>query len=305
MKLSLLYQMFYDKLKYEDAAKPKTLSGYDYFIKDLFIIRYLHDKDVEDLILDDYKKYLVYLREKGTLKSKSIHTYFNSVRTFGNFLYREHYTDVDIVRDGPKVKVYNTIKEILYDDEIELIFSVLDDSSDQGMIIKLIFAILLDTGIRPSELCSIEIKDINFSNSTILIHGDKVYSDRLVPISIFTKKYISKYLQRRIDPLERKDRDILIISLRTKKRLTVRSIRGLCDRWIKDRAGIQRAHAYLFRHTFATRSLYLGKSIYDVKILLGHNRVSTTEGYLRNVSQLRLAENLHISETKDLLRKLL
>jgi site-specific recombinase XerD len=60
-------------------------------------------------------------------------------------------------------------------------------------------------------------------------------------------------MQRRIEPLNKKDRDILIISLRTKKRLTVRSIRGLCDRWIKGRAGIQRAHAYLFRHTFATR----------------------------------------------------
>lgn len=300
MKLSILFYEFIEDKKLIDGLKDNTLRAYIYFVLKRFIHDFLHDPDVSDLDIQDLRKYVAYLRSTD-MKSKSIHTYYNHVKVFISYLYRNHYTDVDILRDGPTIRVYNNIKEIYYDDDLKCIFSELLGDSLEKIIIKLCFAILIDTGIRPSELCSIQIQDVNFHNSTILIHGSKTYADRIVPISLPVRKYITKYLSRRIAPIDPVDKDYLLISRRSKTKLTHMNIKNYVNNYVKKACGIKRGTAYLFRHSFATRSLYLGTDLYKIKTILGHTRVTTTENYLRMVSQLQMSDHVDISDTSQLL----
>lgn len=306
MKLSTIYYEFIDRRISEDGIKESTVKHYNYFVLERFIKRYLNDKDVSDVTLQDYRTYISYLRSEG-LETKSVKTYFTHVKAFANYMYMQHYSEVDIIRAGIKIKVYEKITEVFYDDDIEAIFYSVTSYyyPYEKIVIKLVFAILLDTGVRPSELCNIRIQDINHQNRTILIHGDKVYADRIVPVSAPVMRYINMYLMRRVKPRESKYDDYLIISRRTLKPINAHCIQGYVNRYIKDRCHIPRAKAYLFRHSFATRALYLGMPIYDIKLILGHTRVSTTEKYLRNASQLSMAQNVNITDTSALLAKVL
>lgn len=310
MKLSIIYSDFIDYKKYVQGCQDSTIDNYNYNILDRFIMKFMNDKDIEKVTLQDYESYLAYLRTTG-VRSKSLSTYFTDVRTFANWMYKRKFSEVDLIRFGPQIKVVTPVIEIFYDYELKLIFYTLQtnhskfQASLERMNITLAFLLMIETGCRPGEVCTIENKDINFINNTILIHGSKQTGDRIVPMSVVLKRYIIKYQSRRIEPADKKDRDILIISRRLRKRLTVDSIRHYVDRWIKEKCHIPRAKAYLFRHSFATRQLYLGTPLNDIKEMMGHMSVKTTENYLRNVSQLRLARNVQITDSSDLLMKVL
>ncbi len=147
---------------------------------------------------------------------------------------------------------------------------------------------LLDTGIRASELCNLEIRnmDIRNPNKTLEIEDGKGKKDRRVPISSSTAQAIWKYLTSRPDA---KLDDPLFVTKKNKK-INRNNLGDMLEAAAK-RVGVSKANPHKFRHTFAINYLRNGGNVYTLQSILGHEDLETCLHYLA-ISQMDV-DNAH------------
>ena len=134
--------------------------------------------------------------------------------------------------------------------------------------------ILLDTGIRATELCELKINDVDLQNNRLAVWG-KGAKERSIPFSANTGKAIWRWLtQRPKDSIG----DYLFITFKGNP-LTRHQ---LLDRMqsIGKRAGVKNITSHRFRHTFAINYLRNGGDIHSLKRILGHSTLQMAETYL-------------------------
>lgn len=139
-----------------------------------------------------------------------------------------------------------------------------------GLRDRAIILLLLDTGIRASELCGIRIKDIKPGGVYVQGKGSK---DRIVPLSEPTRSALLAYLG------DRKDPDDFVFKTEQGHPLTRDALR-LIIRRIGDRAGVNDAHPHRFRHTFAITFLRNGGDPFTLQMILGHETLDMVRRYL-------------------------
>lgn len=282
MKLSEAFEMFmFDK---EVAGRyPKTIRTY----RDIYkgFERVIGDKQTMELTLQDVQKYIVTTRSKVG-SPNTVMTYWRHMKAFIKYMYRNDFIEYDYTVKIPTMKGYKPIKEIYFDDEIQMIFSSIKGNSRSATMKRCIFAILLDTGMRQEEVCKIKLDDINYKQRYIIVHGAKGHADRRVPVSTATIRYINKYLQRRMMPLEG-DADLLFCNNEGKP-LKEWSIRGYCKTHVKN-IGIEKGNTHLFRHTFITRKCLESKDAFYIQQIAGHEDLSTTRKYYHYASSYQVA----------------
>jgi len=150
---------------------------------------------------------------------------------------------------------------------------------------RAIITLLLDTGIRASELCSLKLEDVHLSpeDPYIKVHG-KGNKWREVGLghqaSVDLNRYIKRY-RRGAAP------DSLVFLNRMREPLTRNGLDQVLYR-LKAWAGIKKSGGvHMFRHTFATQYIDHGGDVYNLRDLMGHEHVSTTEIYVRGTNQKR------------------
>lgn len=136
---------------------------------------------------------------------------------------------------------------------------------------KAIILLLLDTGIRASELCQLQVKDVG--RETIYVKG-KGSKDRLVPVSQITLQAIEEYRQHW--PIH--DPKHLFTSVHGNP-LTPDTLRGLIQRMARE-AGVPNAFTHRFRHTFAINFLRNGGDAFTLQAILGHETLDMVKRYL-------------------------
>lgn len=290
----------------ENGISANTLRNYNFFIHRVFITNFLFEKmniiDASDLKIDHVKLYLLYLREKN-LESVSIRTYYTHARIFLRYLYKEKIINFDVLQEIKEPKAYKKIREVYYDDEILMLFNSIRGKGLNACRVRLIFALAFDTGMRSDEILNIRLSDINLEKHYLRVRGLKTYEDRLVPLSYPTIKLIFQYLNVRPDPVNNPlDKDYLLISNKY-KRLTKSSLSRYQKTYIKPI--ITRGNMHLFRHTYITRQIFLGKQYSDIQEIVGHSpEANTTRKYLRRVSQLRILD-ITFRSNEDILLQIL
>ena len=147
-----------------------------------------------------------------------------------------------------------------------------------------ILMLLLDTGIRPGELCSLTLKDVSLENCFLRVRG-KV-GERMLPLSPTTKKALIGYLR------SRKPLGDAFFTIEGGEPMTVENLRRLFNR-LKKQSGLGcRVYPYLFRHTAATSYLQNGADLETVRRLLGHTTYAMTQRYISlNMGDLARAQN--------------
>jgi site-specific recombinase XerD len=132
---------------------------------------------------------------------------------------------------------------------------------------------LLDTGLRISELLSIKVKNIDFHENMILVTKTKTREHRYVMMTERTKMLLSQFiLSCSIDKY-------IFINLETRRLLHPDSIQTICKR-IKEKLKLdQSITPHKWRHTFATRFIENDGNLFVLQKLLGHHDVSTTQIY--------------------------
>jgi integrase/recombinase XerD len=139
---------------------------------------------------------------------------------------------------------------------------------------RAIILLLLDTGIRASELCELRLTDVDLKNNRITVMG-KGSKERTLPISPRTSQSIWRYLKTKADERaggflfvtqfgEPMDRDRLL------KSLTIIGRRG----------GVREVNVHRFRHTFAINYLRNGGDPYTLQMMMGHSTMEMVKTYL-------------------------
>jgi integrase/recombinase XerC len=262
---------FIDFLKGEKGVSPHTVRAYS---KDLIEFLSFIDKKPKSIDNLDIRSYLAFLHHKK-LKKTSISRKLATIRSFFKFLHREGYVNKNPAKLVSSPKVPKDLPRFLTIDEI---FSLLDKPSGDTFKAtrdKAILELLYSSGLRVSELTSIDISDLDFKESLIRAKG-KGKKERIIPIGSKAMDAIQNYLPERISL--RKKSMALFLNNRG-SRLTQRSVRRILlhySRMINLKGDLS---PHTLRHTFATHLLHEGADLRSIQELLGHSSLSTTQKY--------------------------
>lgn len=203
------------------------------------------------------------------LSASSLSIYYRSLKTFFRFCVQSEFLLSDPTDKIPHPRPREKMLEVL---SIEDMLKILQTISRhrEAKRDKAIFLLMLDTAIRPGELCSIRLKDVNFSSSLIKVQGKT--GGRILPFLPETKKALLTYLKFR-----RPGGEAFFVSYYGQP-LNPDSLRKLFRRLTKE-TGIK-IYPYLLRHTSATFYIRNGADLESVRKLLGHTTYSTTKRYL-------------------------
>lgn len=242
-------------------------------------------KNITDISTNDLRFYLSDYQE---IKKSSKVTIDNIRRIFSSFfswLEDEDYILKSPVRRIHKIKTPRIIKEILSDEEIE----VLRDNCKEIRDLTLI-EILISTGIRVGELVKINRKDINFHERSCIVTG-KGNKEREVYFDARSKIHLKQYLKSRTD-----DNEALFVSLsKPNQRLSIGGVENVL-RKLGLKTNINKVHPHKFRRTLATMAIDKGMPIEQVQKLLGHVKIDTTMHYaMVNQANVKIAHRKFIS----------
>ena len=156
---------------------------------------------------------------------------------------------------------------------------LLDTSADDPLEVRdlAMWELLYSSGLRISELVSVNLMDMDFGASTIHIVNGKGGRSRLLPLGRKAIEAIRAWLLLRDEFI--KDDEMALFVGKTGSRLSTRNVQLRLERWRK-RQGLQgRLHPHMLRHSFASHMLESSQDLRAVQELLGHSNISTTQVY--------------------------
>ncbi|MFP4344261.1 MAG: tyrosine-type recombinase/integrase [Anaerolineales bacterium] len=139
-----------------------------------------------------------------------------------------------------------------------------------------LICLLVDTGIRASELCNATIRDLDMANRRLKVYG-KGAKERVLPFGDTTARLLWRYMVER--PAAEPSHPLFALITNDKKPIARRLLWQTVRR-IADRAEVPDAHPHRFRHTFAIEYLRNGGDIYTLQRLLGHSSLDMVRTYL-------------------------
>lgn len=278
----------------ERNLSQNTIKMYDFYLRDLadWMKSFLDNPNPKVLDIDDelIRKYRLNLNRRISTKSQqefkrsTQHTFLVAVRAFLKYLIVSEKMTVLPPEQITLGKPDPRVPKVLDDDQMKILFEVQDLNKLSGLRDRAILEVLFSTGLRVSELCSLNVDSINLDTGEFSVVG-KGRKLRVVYLSPNTIDWLGRYLSTRKD-----DYSPLFLRYSGKRmkvddetgeslRLTPRSVERLVKAYTM-RAGISvDATPHTLRHTFATGLLREGADLRSVQELLGHSNVATTQIY--------------------------
>ena len=227
--------------------------------------------------------YLAHLNEKK-YEPASVNRKLSSLRSLFRFMIAEGYTDVNVFAEVSGPKKSKKLPEQVFPQEIEEMFNSIDGNTLIGRRNYALLEVLYGTGIRVSELCGLNVSDIDFYNNTITVFG-KGSKERMIPIYDRLKDVLKDYISFSRSELLMKNKsdkrdNINKLFLNYKGgELTPRGVRVILDEITEKTSENLKIHPHMLRHSFATHLLNNGADLRSVQELLGHVNLSTTQIY--------------------------
>lgn len=224
-----------------------------------------------------YENHRLRPQAEGGLAATTVHGYVRALKSFSTWLSEEGFADQSPFARLKRPKVPEPLIEILSDQEIGAIFEAINPKCFLGSRLHVMALLLLDTGIRAAELCSLTIRNVSLDEQYIKVLG-KGNKERIVPFGSTTKKALIRYLQT-FRPEPANDRIHQLILSLDGAPLSYTGLYKAIQRLGKT-AGVPRLHPHLFRHTFSVRYLMNGGDIMTLRLILGHTTLDVTQMYM-------------------------
>jgi len=276
--ITKLKREFLEYLEIEKGRSLKTVENYDRYLMRFFDFAKITDPS--KITDDKVREFRLWLNRQSsgevgkTLKKKTQNYYLIALRVFLKYLVKR-----DIKSLSPEkielAKVSERSLDLISHEELVRLMNSPDGKDLKSLRDKAILELLFSTGLRVSELCSLN-SDIDLKKDEMSIRG-KGEKVRVVFLSHEAKKAVAEYLKNRKDMNES-----LFISISKKgesKRLTSRSVERIV-KYYSIKAGITKnVTPHIIRHSFATDLLQNGADLRSVQMMLGHSSITTTQIY--------------------------
>ncbi len=234
---------------------------------------------VEEVVNKHILYYIDFLLRKR-LKPKTINCHLVSIRGFYEYLHNEEEIRIpNPVKRGYVLKQSKPLPRHLRDEEVEKLFAVIINPRDRAM-----FKVMLRCGLRVEEIANLSLGAIHLKRRVILVKDGKGSKDRVVYLSDDAYRALVKYLRLRPSSRAKK---IFLVEKGTFKGKPI-SVRGIQKRmeYYAHKAGVK-SSCHRLRHTMATQLLNADMDLVCIQDLLGHERITTTEKYIK-VSNLKV-----------------
>jgi site-specific recombinase XerD len=272
-----------------EGKSPKTIEWYTSFLTRFlqFLSSRGYPLSISQIDKNHIREFVKYLQLEAktphlgkSLSQATIQGYVRTLKSFFSWALREEYLDsnpmVRIPIPKATIKVVNTLSH----DQIATLLMLCQNSNGLGYRNFTIMLLLLDSGIRVSELVNIDLEDINLTEGSIKIRRAKGNKERLVPMGSLVQRALWKYINH-YRPQSLNDKITKLFLSEDGVPLTKNGVQQMLRRYGK-RAGITgvRCSPHTFRHTFAKNYLLNGGDIFSLQKILGHSSLASVRLYL-------------------------
>ena len=271
-------QSYRASFKYLKQVKGVLASFHAYLEK--------HRIALAQLKIEDLDHFLAQLRVARPTRR----VYRSHLRGFLTFLHRERRIlkkDLAPLLVGPRLFSEQKPPKFLRPQEVQKLFASLSLSTRSDIRTCAMVHLAYTLGLRPVEISTITLEDLSFRKRELTLSHRKGLNPVTLPLPEQTLKTLAAYLQKaRPKTLSRH----LFVSFPFPYHPLQSISVGQCISKAMNRAGLS-SSAYSLRHTYAQNLLHLGHSVYQIKEMLGHDTIHSTQKYL----------HIHV----DLMRKVL
>ena len=271
-------KQFLDFLQNEKKLSNNTLQSYNRDINQY--MNYLNKNRINYLKIDNEQinEYLNYLQEIGK-KSSTVSRNLASIRSFYQYLIRIKKIKKDPTENIQSPKVEKRVPSVLTSKEIELLLSQPKDVDLKGTRDKAMLEVAYATGMRVTEIISLNIEDVNLEESFVVCkNGTK---QRNIPLGTLSIKALKEYIEEARPIMIKEESEKSLFVNVNGKRLTRQGFWKIV-KYYKEQAHITKEITpHILRHSFATHLLQNGADLKAIQAMLGHSDISSTQVYMQ------------------------
>ena len=271
LKTSKLISSFSEYLLYQKGLSKNTVESYT---SDLIkLSNYLNDNELSKHNIDNFFLDMSNINYSVATK-KRLHS---SIKNFLKYINEnKNYDYIDI--SDIKLKTTNKLPEILSILEVEKMINFYNHDNYMQSRNKTLIDFLYSTGCRVSELCDINLSEIDLKENYIKLKG-KASKQRIVPLGSKLNKNLLQYLKIRDSFIKNSVQPLFLSKSRNKLDRT--AVYRIIKNTAKNLSFMNEIHPHTLRHSAATPMLEGGCDLRTVQEFLGHSSVSTTQIYTK------------------------
>lgn len=246
--------------------------------------REVRKESLTDFILD--------MKEEREYSSSTVARKVAAVRAFLHFLVSENLLSEDPSENLISPSVTKRLPRPISPEDIDaLLAAPAAERGARGIRDKALLELLYATGMRVTEVVSLEVDDVNLASSTVRCIG-KGSKERIIPLYSKAVRALEEYLEKgRLSLIKDSEEKALFVNHRG-ERLTRQGLWLIIKRYVKQVGISDLVTPHTLRHSFATHMLNGGADLRNVQKLLGHANISTTQVYTQ-------VSNKHLREVYD------
>ena len=270
-------------LKGVDRSK-RTVEGYFQdlnFFQKWLLAEYNCPAYLEDITIDDIEAFLRMLKDERDYKPASRRRISSSMKTFFTYCYKKKMCNEDIAIQIEAIKVPQTEREYLTEEEVMEFVEAVDHKLAKVAILTMYYA-----GLRVSECLDLKMNDVNMDKKMLRVIAGKGNKNRTIPISDKLFEVFEDYISWRVES------EYFFATETTGEFSRVRLTAII--RETRKKLGLEKhVTPHTFRHSFASRLVLKDVNIVNISKLLGHSDVKVTSIYTHaDMSQLEESVNL-------------
>ena len=271
LKINHLIETYSEYLIFQKGLSPNTVDSYISDLKKLS--RYLQDVEISQQSIENYFLDISDFNYSTSTKKR----FYSSIKNFLKYLDEEE-NILQIKVSELRLKSIRKLPEVLSIEDIEKMINAYKHDDFLNSRNKTIIDVLYSTGCRVSELCNINLSDLDLVDNSLKLKG-KGSKQRIVPIGSELKVNLLKYLKIRENFINSKGEPLFLTKSRNNLDRTAvfRIIKSTALKASLD----TNIHPHTLRHSAATHMLEGGCDLRTVQEFLGHSSVSTTQIYTK------------------------
>ncbi len=271
-------KLFFDFLENDKKLSENTLQSYKRDLKQFrkYLESYgLHYNRVKE---EDMENYIKELQEEGK-KASSISRCIASIRSFYQFVLKHKKIKNDPTAHIQSPKIEKRVPSVLTSKEVELLLKQPNNEDLKGMRDKAMLEFAYATGMRVTEIISLDVDDINLEEGYAICKGTN--KQRIIPLGSLCLKALKAYLEEARNILIKNDEERALFVNINGGRLTRQGFWKII-KYYKDQAHITKdITPHVLRHSFATHLLQNGADLKAIQTMLGHSDISSTQVYMQ------------------------
>ena len=278
---------FLEFLSDTKGASENTILSYRRDLKKFF--HYLAQYGINDfnnitnITLSAYTLYLQNCRKASSTISRNI----ASLKCYFSYLYSSNKIKTNPATSMEAPKVDKKLPEILSVENVSLLLNQPDLSDSKGIRDKAMLEVLYATGMRVSELISLNVSDVNLNLE--LIHCSNKSKTRVIPLGSKAIESLSCYLKSSRDLLIKNHDETSLFVNCNGHPMTRQGFWKIIKDYAKKAGITAEITPHTLRHSFAAHLIENGADLQSVQEMLGHSDISTTQMYAK-LSKSRLKE---------------